>query len=86
MTDQSEEISVSVLDQKYIKQVKKQFLRFFETISFFGISNAKSIKPFVSFDLMNLYIKFSNHKQLLSANEVKLATALALANEKKVSY
>lgn len=73
------------MEVKYTREVKKIFLKIYDAMSFFGISSAKSIKPFVSLDLMNLYLKFSTHKQLLSANEVKLATALALANDKKVS-
>jgi len=57
----------------------------YESITFFGISSAKSIKPYVGLKLINLGLLFRKKKMFLSDNEVKLATALALVNEKKVN-
>lgn len=66
------------------KKVREEFRNYFYSITFYGISSAKSIKPFVGMLLINLGLRFRKHEMFLSENEVQLATALALTNEKKV--
>ena len=90
--DQSEEnrstsqnASRKKIEKKFKEEVRQRFLSEYEGISFFGISSAKSIKPYVGLTLVNLGLQFRKQGMFLSANEVELATALAFANEKKVS-
>lgn len=73
-----------ILENRFKRDCKEKFLDIYEGVSFFGISSAKSIKPYVGLNLINLALEFRKEGMFLSANEVELATALALANEKKV--
>ena len=71
--------------QNFTKQiVAKQMRHTYDSISFYGVSSAKSVKPFMALELINVALLFNTKENFLSENEVKIAAALSLINEKKV--
>lgn len=50
--------------------MREEFRNYFYSITFYGISSAKSIKPFVGMLLINLGLRFRKHEMFLSENEV----------------
>ena len=79
------EPSQHVPEEATKETVYLKFLEEFDSVTFYGLTSAFSIKPMLSRELLNLSLFFRKENLYLSANEIEITLALSLINGKQGS-